>query len=109
MLGTLVALAVGKADFDAVSGASLLALPEPFAFGGPVFEIGAIVSMTIVILVIMVETTADIIAVGQIVGTKVNPRRVGDGLRADMLSSASRRSSTRSRRPPSPRTSASWR
>ena len=28
------------------------------------FEIGAIVSMTIVILVIMVETTADILAVG---------------------------------------------
>ncbi len=44
--------------------------------------------MTIVILVIMVETTADLLAVGAIIGTKVNPRRVGDGLRADMAASA---------------------
>ena len=41
--------------------------------------------MTIVILVIMIETTADILAVGEIVGTKVDARRVGDGLRADMV------------------------
>jgi len=88
VLGTIVALIVGKANFDAVDGASAFAFPEPFAFGGPTFEIGAIVSMTIVILVIMVETTADLLAVGTIIGTKVNPRRVGDGLRADMAASA---------------------
>lgn len=88
VLGTIVALIVGKTNFDAVSGASLFALPEPFAFGGPVFEIGAIISMTIVILVIMVETTADLLAVGQIIGTKTPARRIGDGLRADMISSA---------------------
>ena len=33
------------------------------------------------------ETTADILAVGEVVGTKVDSRRVGDGLRADMASS----------------------
>ncbi len=44
--------------------------------------------MTIVILVVMVETTADILAVGEVVGTDVDSRRVGDGLRADMVSSA---------------------
>ncbi|WP_332699652.1 solute carrier family 23 protein, partial [Halalkalibacter lacteus] len=49
---------------------------------------GAIVSMVIVVLVIMTETTADIIAVGEIVGTEITPRRVGDGLRADMLATA---------------------
>jgi NCS2 family nucleobase:cation symporter-2 len=36
----------------------------------------------------MTETTADIIAIGEIVGTKVDAKRIGDGLRADMLSSA---------------------
>ena len=88
VLGTIVALIVGKTDFDGVSGSSVAALPDLFAFGSPVFEIGAIVSMTIVILVIMVETTADILAVGNVVETKVDSRRVGDGLRADMISSA---------------------
>lgn len=52
------------------------------------FQLGAIISMTIVILVIMTETTADILAVGEIVGTDVSPRRVGDGLRADMLATS---------------------
>ena len=44
--------------------------------------------MLIVILVTLTETSADIIAVGEIVGTKVDSKRIGDGLRADMLSSA---------------------
>ena len=44
--------------------------------------------MTIVILVIMVETTADILAVGEVVGTTVDNRRIARGLRADMISSA---------------------
>lgn len=54
----------------------------------PLFEMGAIISMFIVILVIMVETTADILAVGKVVGTEVDARRVGNGLRADMISTA---------------------
>jgi xanthine permease len=88
VLGTIVALIVGKTSFDGVGDASVFALPEPFAFGGPSFEVGAIVSMTIVILVIMVETTADLLAVGTIIATRVDSRRVGDGLRADMAASA---------------------
>lgn len=85
VVGTLFALAVGRADFSAIGTGPIVALPKPFAFGAPTFEIGAIVSMTIVILVIMTETTADTLAVGEIVGTKVDARRVGDALRADML------------------------
>ncbi|WP_211489937.1 nucleobase:cation symporter-2 family protein [Georgenia thermotolerans] len=82
--GTVLAAALGMADFSAVGNGPVAALPTPFAFGTPVFQAGAIISMTIVVVVIMTETTADIIAVGEIVGTKVDPRRVGDGVRADM-------------------------
>jgi uracil-xanthine permease len=85
VVGTLFAAAVGMTNFAAVGQGPTFALPEPFLFGAPVFQVGAILSMTIVILVIMTETTADIIAVGEIVGTKVDARRVGDGLRADMI------------------------
>jgi len=83
-VGTLVAVATGQADFSAVGHARPLALPPVLHFGSPTFEVGAIVSMTIVILVIMTETTADLLAIGEIVGTEVGPRRVADGLRADM-------------------------
>ncbi len=68
------------------SGKSPFAVPLPFAFGLPIFEIGAIISMFIVLIVIMVETTADILAVGSVVGTTVDSKRVAAGLRADMLS-----------------------
>jgi uric acid transporter len=84
VIGTLVAVPFGLADFSGVDDGPAFALPEIFAFGPPVFQIGAIISMTIVILVIMTETTADLIAIGEVLDTKVDERRVGDGLRADM-------------------------
>lgn len=87
VIGTLFAVAVGMADFSDVGDGPIAAFPTPFAFGAPVFEIASIVSMFIVVLVILTETTADIIAVGEIVGTKVDSKRIADGLRADMLSS----------------------
>lgn len=86
--GTVIAALLGLADFSNVGNGAIFAFPQPFAFGWPVFDIAAIISMTIVILVCMTETTADILAVGEIARTKVDSRRIADGLRADMLSSA---------------------
>lgn len=88
VVGTLVCLAFGWADFSNVLDRGIFAFPEPFAFGVPTFSAAAIVSMFIVVIVTMAETTADIIAVGEIVRTKVNSKRIASGLRADMLSSA---------------------
>ncbi|HAG60940.1 MAG TPA: uracil permease [Arthrobacter bacterium] len=88
VIGTVIALVTGMADFSKVGEGDVVAFPTPFAFGPPTFEVAAIISMLIVILVTLTETSADIIAVGEIVDTKVDSRRIGDGLRADMLSSA---------------------
>ncbi|GGB33335.1 transporter [Oceanisphaera marina] len=88
VLGTLAAWGMGLVDFSRVMEGPLFAFPTPFHFGAPVFELAAIISMFIVVLVILVETSADILAVGDIIDTKVDSRRLGDGLRADMISSA---------------------
>ncbi|MCC9192049.1 purine permease [Arthrobacter sp. zg-Y916] len=88
VFGTLFAVVIGKADFSGVGEGPVFALPTPFAFGMPTFEVAAIISMCIVILVTLTETTADILAVGEIVDTKVDSKRIANGLRADMLSSA---------------------
>ncbi|KAB2698409.1 purine permease [Ochrobactrum sp. Kaboul] len=85
--GTLIAWALGMTDFSRVSEGPIMAFPEIFHFGMPVFSIAATISMFIVILVTLVETSADILAVGEIIGTKVDSRRLGNGLRADMASS----------------------
>lgn len=86
-IGTGMAYVAGMTDFSQVANGPFLALPTIFHFGYPTFEIAAIISMFIVIMVTLVETSADILAVGEIVETKVDSRRLGDGLRADMLSS----------------------
>lgn len=87
VIGTIIAVVFGMADFSGVGNGPVFAFPTPFAFGPPTFELPAIISMLIVILVTLTETTADILAVGEIVETKVDSRRIGDGLRADMISS----------------------
>ena len=87
VIGTLVAMAFGMADFSRALDGPSVALPEVLHFT-PEFQLAAILSMLIVIVVTMVETSADILAVGEIIGTDVNARRLGNGLRADMISSA---------------------
>lgn len=87
VIGTVYATVTGMADFSKVGDGAIFAVPAPFAFGLPVFEIAGIVSMTIVVMVILTETTADILAVGEITGSKVDSRRIADGLRADMAAS----------------------
>lgn len=88
VVGTIIAAFIGKLDFSKVGDGPIFSLPPIMHFGSPTFQIGAIISMTIVILVIMTETTADILAIGEIVGTPVDSKRVANGLRADMLSTA---------------------
>ena len=86
--GALVAVVVGKADFSRIGQAPWFAVSTPFHFGAPQFAVAAVVSMTIVMLVIMVETTADILAVGEVVDRPADGRTVVGGLRADCLSTA---------------------
>ena len=88
VMGTLLAVATGMADFSRVGQGPVFAFPSLFHFGAPKFEIAAIFSMLIVIMVVLVETAADILAVGDIIQTDIDAGRLGDGLRADMLSSA---------------------
>ncbi|EKT4468493.1 purine permease [Pseudomonas putida] len=87
VIGTLIAWALGMTDFSKVTEGPVFAFPTPFHFGMPTFHIAAILSMCIVIMVTLVETSADILAVGEIIDTKVDSKRLGNGLRADMASS----------------------
>ena len=87
VIGTFAAWAVGMVDFSGLMTGPIFAFPTPIYFGMPTFEIAAIISMFIVVLVILVETSADILAVGDIIDTEIDSRRLGDGLRADMISS----------------------
>ena len=88
VVGALVAAALGKADFSRIGEAQWFAVSTPFHFGPPQFAAAAIISMVIVMLVIMTETTADILAIGEVVDRPADGRTVVAGLRADCLATA---------------------
>ncbi|MEO6790877.1 MAG: nucleobase:cation symporter-2 family protein [Ornithinibacter sp.] len=84
VLGSIVAIPFGLTDFGKISDASVFQLTTPFHYGLPTFAVGASISMFIVMLVIMTETTADILAIGEVVGKPADRQTVTNGLRADM-------------------------
>ncbi|WP_051127355.1 MULTISPECIES: nucleobase:cation symporter-2 family protein [unclassified Streptomyces] len=86
VVGTAVAIPTGFTDFGAVGDANWVGISTPFHFGAPEFHGAAIVSMLIVALVTMTETTGDFIAVGEMTDRPVDRRALADGLRADGFS-----------------------
>ncbi|MFJ6845152.1 nucleobase:cation symporter-2 family protein [Streptomyces griseoluteus] len=86
VVGLAVAVPSGFTDFGGVADADWVGISTPFHFGAPEFRVSAIVSMLVVALVTMTETTGDLIAVGELTGREVEPRSLADGLRADGLS-----------------------
>jgi uric acid transporter len=84
--GTLLAIPFGLTDFSGVASAGWIGLTTPFYFGRPTFELASVLSMTLVMLVVMTETTGDIIAVGEIVDRPISQQTLTAGLGADGLS-----------------------
>ncbi len=62
---------------------SWVGIVTPFQFGLPTFEISSIIALLIVGIVIMTETTGDIVAVGEIVDEKITPRKLAERLKGE--------------------------
>ncbi|WP_097867583.1 nucleobase:cation symporter-2 family protein [Streptomyces sp. rh34] len=82
-VGTLAAIPFGLADFSALRSAPLAALPTPFAFGAPEFHPAAILSLCIVMLVLMTESSAGMLALGEICDRRTDGPTITRGLRTD--------------------------
>ncbi|MDK8814414.1 solute carrier family 23 protein [Corynebacterium sp. MSK073] len=86
VLGTGVALALGDASFSEVSSSPALGITTPFYFGMPQFDLVAIFSLIIVMIITMVETTGDVFATGEIVKKRIRRDDVVRAIRADGIS-----------------------
>ncbi|MFI6574841.1 nucleobase:cation symporter-2 family protein [Nocardiopsis sp. NPDC050513] len=88
VVGTLAAVPFGMADFSRVGEADIVFNPASvFYFGAPRFELAAVLTMCVIMLVVLTEGASHIIAVGEITGSKVDARRISAGLRADVSGS----------------------
>jgi len=81
--GCVVAALLGKMNFDKVGRAAWVDLVTPFAFGMPTFDGVMILTMTLVMIVVMIESTGMFLALSDITGKKITQADLAAGLRTD--------------------------
>jgi NCS2 family nucleobase:cation symporter-2 len=83
--GCGVAALLGKMNFDKVAKASWFDVVTPFAFGLPTFDIVMVLTMALVMIVVMIESTGMFLALSDMTGKKISPQELAAGLRTDGL------------------------
>jgi len=83
--GYLVTVALGWPNFSGLGEQPWLDAIYPFQFGLPRFGVVASLSMCLVMIVVMIESTGMFLALGEMVGRPVNQTDLTRGLRADGL------------------------
>ncbi|MDR4436351.1 uric acid permease [Bacillus tequilensis] len=81
--GTAAAFFMGKADFSDVMEASWLHVPSLFYFGPPTFELPAVVTMLLVAIVSLVESTGVYFALADITNRRLSEQDLEKGYRAE--------------------------
>ncbi|MCB1427595.1 MAG: purine permease, partial [Nitratireductor sp.] len=85
VVGGVIAAALAMMNFSKVAAASWFAPIMPFHFGAPIFDPVLIVTMSLVMIVVMIESTGMFLALGDITGKKVTQPMLSAGLRMDGL------------------------
>lgn len=85
LVGTAVGFFMGMVDFTPVADASWFHMVKPFYFGTPTIEWTAVITMTLVALVSLVESTGVYFALSDICEEKVSEKDVARGYRAEGL------------------------
>ena len=83
IFGIILATVLGIQNFAKVEAASWFGLIYPFQFGLPIFDTWSIITMCVVMIVVMVESTGMFLALGDITGKKIDSHDLARGLRVD--------------------------
>ena len=83
IIGAVLAALMGKMGFASVANAPLLGYVLPLRFGIPSFELIPILTMCIVMIVVMIESTGMFLALGEMTGKEIDHTALTRGLRAD--------------------------
>lgn len=86
LAGTAIAVPLDMIDLSTAKAAEWLGVGAPFHFGAPQFPPVAVLSMCVVMLVLFAESTANLLAVGEMTGRTVSRGDLARGLAADGLS-----------------------
>jgi NCS2 family nucleobase:cation symporter-2 len=81
--GAIVAAIVGMMHFEKVLAAPWVDLVVPFQFGWPQFDFVAALTMCLVMVVVMIESTGMFLALSEMTGKPIDQEALTRGLRAD--------------------------
>ena len=81
--GAVLASSLGVMHFDKVVSAPWVDVVAPLRFGLPKFQLVPIVTMCIVMIVVMIESTGMFLALGEMTGRRIDQAAITRGLRAD--------------------------
>jgi NCS2 family nucleobase:cation symporter-2 len=85
VIGAVVASFTGLMSFEKVGKAAWFDLVLPLHFGMPVFDPVLILTMTLVMIVVMIESTGMFLALGEMTGRRLEQADLARGLRTDGL------------------------
>ncbi|MGA0541207.1 nucleobase:cation symporter-2 family protein [Neotabrizicola sp. VNH66] len=85
VIGAVIAVTIGAMTFSKVGEAAWFGMITPFHFGTPTFEPVMIITMTLVMIVVMIESTGMFLALGDMTGKPVTQPMLSAGLRTDGL------------------------
>jgi NCS2 family nucleobase:cation symporter-2 len=81
--GAAIAYFLGKMNLAPVQNAPWLGIVYPLQFGIPRFEIVPVLTMCLVMIVVMIESTGMFLALSEMTGKKIGPHDLTRGLRGD--------------------------
>jgi len=85
LAGCTFAFAAGKMNFAKVGKAAWFDVVTPFAFGMPTFDIVMILTLTVVMIVVMIESAGMFLALSDMTGKPIEQSELAAGLRTDGL------------------------
>lgn len=85
VLGSAIAYLLGLVDFTGVSEAPMIGVVRPFHFGLPTFHLIPILTMTLVVLIAIIESIGLFFSMGEILQRDLSRDDFRRGIRADAL------------------------
>jgi NCS2 family nucleobase:cation symporter-2 len=85
VLGMVISIGLHRVSFENIGLQPWFAMVKPFQFGWPTFQFGAVLTMCLVMIVVMIESLGMFLALAEITGKPVDQKQLSDGLRVDGL------------------------
>jgi len=83
--GCVLAVGLGKIGFEKVAKTQWFEVVTPFAFGMPTFDPVMVLTMTLVMIVVMIESTGRFLALSDMTDRPITQAELAAGLRTDGL------------------------